>query len=102
MRIYYVYILATKYNKMLYIGVTGNLEGRVCQHKEKIIDGYTKRYNVNRLVYYEEYQYIYDAIAREKQLKGWLRGKKDALVTSMNPGWKDLSAGWYRNTALSS
>lgn len=94
-RSYYVYILATKYNKMLYIGVTGNLEGRVRQHKEKLVEGYTSTYNVTKLVYFEEYQYVYDAIAREKQLKGWLRRKKDALVTSMNPDWRDLSEGWY-------
>ncbi len=79
---------------MLYVGVTGNLEGRICQHKDKAICGYTKKYNVSKLVYYEEYQYVYDAIVREKQLKGWLRKKKDALVTDTNPEWKDLSDEW--------
>lgn len=92
---YYVYILATKYNKMLYIGITSHLEGRVRQHKEKQIDGYTSKYNVTKLVYFEEFQYVYDAIVREKQLKGWLRRKKDALISGMNPDWKDLSDGWY-------
>ncbi len=80
---------------MLYIGVTGNLAGRVRQHKERVVEGYTKKYHVTKLVYFEEYQYVYDAIVREKQLKGWLRSKKDALVTSMNPKWRDLSDEWY-------
>lgn len=80
---------------MLYIGITSHLEGRVRQHKEKQIDGYTSKYNVTKLVYFEEFQYVYDAIVREKQLKGWLRRKKDALISGMNPDWKDLSDGWY-------
>ncbi|MFA5134427.1 MAG: GIY-YIG nuclease family protein [Patescibacteria group bacterium] len=99
---YYVYILATKYNKMLYVGVTGNLEGRVRQHKRKEVPGFTQKYNITKLVYYEEYQYVLDAIYREKQIKGWLRKKKDMLITNFNPGWNDLSKGWYNDFPLSS
>ncbi|MFH1235452.1 MAG: GIY-YIG nuclease family protein [Parcubacteria group bacterium] len=99
---YYVYILATKYNKMLYVGVTGNLEGRVRQHKRKEVPGFTKQYNITKLVYYEEFHYVHDAIYREKQIKGWLRKKKDSLITNFNPEWKDLSEGWYTGSLLSS
>ena len=92
---YYVYILASKKNGTLYTGVTNDIERRVYEHKHKLTPGFTSRYNVNRLVYYEEYNDIRDAIAREKQIKGWLRKKKIALIESMNPNWDDLSAGWY-------
>jgi putative endonuclease len=71
------------------------LQRRVWQHKQKIIEGFTKRYNITRLAYYEETPDVAAAIAREKQIKGWLRRKKIALVESTNPGWKDLSEGWY-------
>ena len=75
---------------MLYAGVTGDLERRVFQHKAKEIDGFTKKYNIHRLVYFEAFGDIRDAIAREKQIKGWLRAKKVALIESANPEWKDL------------
>jgi putative endonuclease len=80
---------------MLYIGVTNDLERRMSEHKRKLVDGYTKRYNLNRLVYYEEYPYLLDAIAREKQLKGWLRSRKTALIHEVNPNWQDMSADWF-------
>jgi putative endonuclease len=90
MKNYYVYILATKYNKMLYIGVTNNLERRVWEHKSKQIAGYTYKYNVDKLVWFEEFSEINDAIAVEKKLKGWLRVKKDQLISEFNPEWKEL------------
>jgi putative endonuclease len=79
----------------LYTGVTDDLKRRVYQHKNKLIDGFTKKYNVTRLAYYEETGEVKAAIAREKQIKGWLRKKKFALVESVNPTWQDLSEGWY-------
>jgi len=75
----------------LYIGVTNNLERRVFEHKNHLIEGFTKKYKITKLVYFEETNDISAAISREKQIKGWLRRKKIALVESMNPGWKDLS-----------
>ena len=88
---YYTYILTTKNNKMLYIGVTGDLQRRLYEHKNKLLDGFSKKYNINKLVYFEEFQDIEDAIAREKQLKGWKRAKKDSLITADNPKWDELS-----------
>lgn len=93
-RRYYVYILTNKNNNVLYTGVTRHLEGRVRQHKNKEIEGFTNQYNVNKLVYFEEYEYVYDAIAREKQIKGWLRKKKITLIVKNNPKWQDLSKDW--------
>ncbi len=91
---YYVYILTNWNNHVMYIGVTNNLQRRIYEHKEKLIDGFTSKYNVNKLVYYEETTDIKSAIAREKQLKGWRRSKKDALVVTMNENWEDLSKVW--------
>jgi len=91
---YYVYIM-TNHSGTLYTGVTNDLRRRVWEHKQKLIEGFTKRYNITRLVYYEETPDVTAAIAREKQSKGWLRKKKIALIESLNPGWKDLSDGWY-------
>ncbi len=88
---YYVYILTTKNNHVMYIGVTNDLKRRVNEHKSKLIDGFTKKYNVDKLVYFEKTTGAMAAIKREKQLKGWSRSKKDALVSSMNPDWKDLT-----------
>jgi putative endonuclease len=85
-----VYIMTNKYNKVLYTGVTSNLFKRVSEHKEKLIDGFTSRYNVTKLVYYEEFQTMPEAIAREKQIKGGSRQKKLDLINSKNPEWKDL------------
>ena len=85
-----VYIMASKLNTVLYTGVTSGLQGRVWQHKEKLVEGFTKKYNITKLVYYETTESIESAIMREKQIKGWIRAKKIALVESMNPSWKDL------------
>lgn len=74
----------------MYIGVTSDLSRRIYEHKNKLVDGFTKRYNIYKLVYVEEYSDINDALAREKQLKRWVRAKKNALVESLNPGWEDL------------
>ena len=87
---YYVYILTTKNNQMLYIGFTSDLQKRLYEHKNKMLDGFSKRYNINKLVYYEEYCDVEQAIAREKQLKGWTRLKKNTLVEKDNPSWDEL------------
>ncbi len=87
---YYVYILSSK-TKVLYIGVTNTLERRIYEHKNKLIDGFTKKYNVDKLVYYEMFNNINDAINREKQLKNWHREWKINLIESVNKNWKDLS-----------
>jgi putative endonuclease len=92
---YYVYILTNKSNSVLYIGVTSDIQGRVYDHKNKRHKGFTATYNCNKLVYYEEFQWIQDAIDREKQLKAGSRQKKIDLVIADNPLWKDLSDGWY-------
>jgi len=89
-RQYHVYILTNKHHTVLYTGVTGDIKGRVWQHKNKEVDGFTKRYNVTKLVYLEEFKYINDAIEREKQIKAGSRRKKEELINSMNPEWKDL------------
>jgi putative endonuclease len=94
MKQYYVYILTSK-SGTLYTGMTNNLERRVQQHQQKIIEGFTSKYNVTRLVYYETYNNVRDAIAREKQIKSWRRSKKITLIKTMNPKWRDLSEGWY-------
>ena len=90
---YFVYILSSR-SRILYIGVTNNLERRVSEHKQKQIPGFTVKYNISRLVYYEDYPDIRAAIAREKQLKGWLRSKKMELIESTNPAWKDFADEW--------
>ncbi len=79
----------------LYTGVSGDLERRVYEHKNKLLPGFTSKYNLRRLVYHEETTDISVAIAREKEIKGWRREKKIALIESMNPDWDDLSEGWY-------
>ena len=88
---YYVYLLTNKRNTVLYTGVTNNLERRIYEHKNKLIEGFTARYNINKLVYFESTTSIEIAIQREKQIKGWLRKRKNELVESINPEWKDLS-----------
>ncbi len=85
-----VYIMTNKGNSVLYIGVTSNLFKRVAEHKDKVVAGFTSRYNVTRLVYYEEFDTMEQAIAREKQLKGGSRQKKINLINARNPEWKDL------------
>ena len=87
---YFTYILTNWNNKVMYIGMTNNLQRRMYEHRNKLIDGFTKQYNVHKLVYYESTEDVYAAIAREKQLKGWLRARKNALVETMNPDWHDL------------
>ena len=95
MRIYYVYLLSSL-SRRLYTGVTNDLISRVWQHKNNVNNSFTSRYNIHRLVYYEEYEYVHDAIAREKQIKLWKRIKKEALIESANKSWRDLSEGWYQ------
>jgi putative endonuclease len=91
MKKYYVYILASKRNGTLYIGVTNDLARRVSEHKSDIIEGFTKKYRVHTLVYYEEYSAVNAALEREKQLKKWNRKWKLELIEQVNPEWKDLS-----------
>jgi len=89
-RYYYVYILSNKYNNVLYVGITNDLIRRVYEHKNKLVEGFTKKYNVDKLVYYELFNDPTNAITREKQLKGYSRKKKVELITSFNPEWEDL------------
>jgi len=86
-----VYILASKRNGTLYTGVTSNLQKRLQEHQSETVDGFTKKYHVHMLVYYEVHETIVDAIAREKQIKGGSRKKKLVLIESANPSWRDLS-----------
>ena len=94
MRRYSVYILASK-SSVLYIGITNNLWRRVWEHKNDVLHGFTSKYRVHRVVYYETFKYVGNAIAREKCLKGWLREKKVALIRSANPTWEDLGEQWF-------
>lgn len=89
-RSYYIYLLTNWNNKVIYVGVTNNLSRRVYEHKNKLIPGFTSKYNLNKLVYFEETQDVIAAIAREKEIKKWRRGKKNDLVNRLNPEWKDL------------
>ena len=91
---YYVYIMTNK-SRTLYTGVTNNLMRRVHEHKNKLVPGFTSKYNIQFLVYYESTPSVHVALEREKQIKGWLRAKKIALIDSMNPQWKDLSEEWF-------
>ena len=91
---YFVYILSNWDDSVLYIGVTSNLQRRLYEHRNGIADGFTKKYNIHKLVYYEYTNDVYSAISREKQLKKWIRVKKNALISKQNPGWKDLSEDW--------
>ena len=87
---YYVYIMTNKRNTVLYTGVTNDLKRRIYEHKEKLIDGFTKKYNIINLVYYEIFSDIENAILREKQIKGGSRQKKIDLINSINKEWRDL------------
>ena len=87
---YYVYMLTNKNNTVLYTGFTNNLKRRLYEHRNNLADGFTKKYNVHKLVYYEVTNDVNSAIAREKQIKGWTRAKKNALIESENPQWCDL------------
>ena len=91
---YYVYIVASR-SRTLYTGVTNDLQRRVYEHKKKLVPGFTTKYNIQRLVYYETTEDVDAAIFREKQIKGWTRSKKLQLIESVNPTWKDLSVGWF-------
>jgi len=93
MKQYYVYIMTNR-SGTLYTGVTNDLVRRVYEHKNKLIPGFTAKYNITKLVYFETTDDVRTAIAREKQIKGWLRVKKVALIESVNPSWDDLSADW--------
>ena len=90
MKTYYVYIMTNQRRGTLYIGVTGNIEQRVLQHRKGKIKGFTKKYALNQFVYAETFDYIYDAIKREKQLKNWQRDWKIDLIEKVNPAWEDL------------
>jgi putative endonuclease len=98
-RTYFVYIMASA-SRVIYTGVTNDLQRRVWEHKTKQIPGFTCKYNVTRLVFYEEFERVEDAIAREKEIKGWLRKKKVALIEKSNGTWKDLSWGWFDSEVL--
>ena len=91
---YYVYILTNWDNSVIYVGMTNDLHRRLNEHRHGTVGGFTKRYNVHKLVYFEQTEDVRVAIEREKQLKKWRRAKKDALVASMNPDWRDLSLNW--------
>jgi putative endonuclease len=95
LKTYYVYIMASESGR-LYIGVTNNLERRVAEHKAGVNEGFTKKYHVKKLVYYDASTDIRAAIAYEKQIKGWLRKKKKDLIESVNPHWRDLSLEWSK------
>ena len=92
---YFVYIMTNKHNTVLYVGVTNDIEYRTFVHKAKFNEGFTAKYNCDKLVYFEEFQDILEAIHREKQLKKYRRAWKEDLVNQMNPDWKDLSEGWF-------
>jgi len=94
MKTHYVYIM-TNLSGTLYTSITDDLKQRVRDHKQKLIPGFARKYSTTKLVYFEEEKNANVALAREKQIKGWLRAKKVALIESKNPEWKDLSSGWY-------
>ncbi|WP_250437035.1 GIY-YIG nuclease family protein [Hanstruepera flava] len=91
---YYLYILSNKYKGTIYIGVTNDLERRVFEHKNKLVEGFTKKYGLNKLMYFESFQYVNDAIKREKNMKKWKRQWKINLIEVDNPDWDDLSKDW--------
>ncbi len=101
MRRYHVYIMASQ-SRTIYVGVTNDLARRMFEHRAKMAPGFTSKYNVTRLVYAEEFDDVRDAIAREKQLKGWRRERKTALIESVNPEWDDLAETWFANEQDSS
>ena len=90
MKQYYIYILTNQYNTVFYVGVTNNLIRRVYEHKNKLVKGFTSKYNIKKLVYYEVFSDVRDAIYREKQIKSWSRKKKIEMIEKFNPEWKDL------------
>ncbi|MGD0036612.1 MAG: GIY-YIG nuclease family protein [Bacteroidota bacterium] len=94
MKQFFVYIMSNRKNGTIYTGMTNDLERRVLEHKKRLNEGFTKRYNLTNLVYFEDTNTALSAIEREKQIKGWLRSKKVALIETQNPEWNDLSNGW--------
>lgn len=92
MKKYFTYIITNKVNTVLYTGVTNNIERRIFEHKNKMISGFSSKYNLSKLIYFEEFENINDAIVAEKKIKGWTRAKKVALIESNNKAWKDLAA----------
>ncbi|MHB1391121.1 MAG: GIY-YIG nuclease family protein [Thermoleophilia bacterium] len=94
MKTYYIYIMANR-SRTLYVGVTNNLERRIFEHRNHLVDGFTKKYRITRLVYIEETSNVESAIMREKQIKSWRRDKKLNLIDGMNPAWDDLADGWF-------
>jgi putative endonuclease len=96
---YYVYIMASR-SLTLYTGVTGNIYQRALQHKAGEVEGFTKKYHINRLIYYETFKYVNKAIAREKQIKAWTCAKRIALIKTQNPAWQDLAEDWGKPTKL--
>lgn len=97
---YYMYVLMNKHNTVIYIGVTNNLARRISEHKQKLVKGFTSKYNTDKLVYYEHFGNIEYAIRREKELKGWKRIKKIHLIIANNPTFKDLSVEWGWSLSL--
>ncbi len=91
---YYLYILSNKKNETLYIGVTNDLERRMFEHKNKLVEGFTSKYGLDKLIYFETYQYVNDAIKREKNMKKWKRQWKINLIEEDNANWEDLSEDW--------
>ena len=96
MKKYNVYIMTNR-SKTLYTGITNNLERRVFEHKSKLLSGFTRRYRISKLIYFEEFSDVRSAIMREKEIKGWVRAKKNKLINSMNPTWDDLAKDWFED-----
>lgn len=96
----YVYMMSSSSRRALYTGVTARFRSRVFEHKKDLIEGFSSKYKCHRLVFFERFDSIIEAIAREKEIKGWRREKKNRLVESMNPTWKDLAADWFPETLL--
>jgi putative endonuclease len=92
--------MVSNISRMLYVGVTNNMHRRIFEHKNKLVPGFSKKYNLHQLIYFEAFGNIRDAIAREKQIKGWTRAKKIALIRSVNPKWEDLAADWFKTSPL--
>lgn len=99
---YYVYLLTNWNNKVMYVGVTSNLERRIYEHKNKLVEGFTQKYNVDKLVCFETTNDVIAALEREKQIKKWRREKKNQLVIGMNPEWNDLSLECGKDFSLQS
>ena|SRR5699024_34791 len=89
-KLYHLYMMTNAQHTVLYTGMSGDLTKRIWQHKQRKIEGFTKRYNVTKLIYVEDYRQVEDAIDREKQIKGWTRKKKERLINRVNPGWRDV------------